>query len=123
MVRGEEEDARLPVERLEDREVHRLQVDHPVSGGLAVQELRQARLRISELESAEPEEIVREVTVTKVVPDPQVVADLNAAKETRISSVCTRGAERWKNESLADRIFCRFDVQHLFPPAATYDED
>ena len=44
------------------------------------QQLTVALQRIAELETAEPIEIVREVTVVQVEPDPRVVADLETAK-------------------------------------------
>lgn len=44
------------------------------------QQLAVALQRITELEAAEPVEIIREVTVVQVEPDPLVVADLETAK-------------------------------------------
>lgn len=83
ILRSELAKARVTIQQLQDRIIA---LDAAVRR--CEEELRQARLRITELESTEPEEIVREVTVTKVVPDPQVVADLNAAKETLIALGC-----------------------------------
>ena len=77
VLRNELAKARVTIQQLQDRIIA---LDAAVRR--CEQELRLARQRIIELESTEPEEVVREVTVTKVVPDPRVVADLNAAKET-----------------------------------------
>ncbi|RPH18772.1 MAG: hypothetical protein CBC49_002170 [Alphaproteobacteria bacterium TMED89] len=84
-ARGENADD-LEAELAQARVMIRQLQDRIVALDAAVQrceeELRQARLRINELEAAEPSEIVREVTVIEVVPDPRTVADLEAAKVT-----------------------------------------
>lgn len=76
-------DARLTIQQLQDRIVA---LDAAVQR--CEEELRLARLRINELEAAEPTEVVREVTVVEVVPDPQVVAALDAAKDTLFALGC-----------------------------------
>ncbi len=75
--------ARVTIQQLQDRII-------ALDAGVrrCEEELRLALLRINELESAEPAEVVREVVVMEVVPDPQVVADLTAAKETLFALGC-----------------------------------
>ena len=76
-LEAELEEARLIIRQLQDRIVA---LDAAVQR--CERELAQAQDRINALESTEPEVVVREVTVTKIEPDPQVLADLNAAKAT-----------------------------------------
>ncbi len=75
--------ARVTIQQLQDRII-------ALDAGVrrCEEELRLALLRINELESAEPAEVVREVVVTEVVQDPRVVADLKAAKETLFALGC-----------------------------------
>ena len=98
VLRNELAKARVTIQQLQDRIIA---LDAAVRR--CEQELRLARQRIIELESTEPEEVVREVTVTKVVPDPRVVADLNAAKET------------------LNALGCPFDEMDACEPGGTQD--
>ena len=98
VLRSELAKARVTIQQLQDRIIA---LDAAVRR--CEQDLRLARQRIIELESTEPEEVVREVTVTKVVPDPRVVADLNAAKET------------------LDALGCPFDEMEACEPGGAQD--